>query len=220
MKSRIATAAGGGFAAIAVIAAVSAISLWPSATAKDFGADALSVQSPAERQSDIVAPVTASLFAAAISSASKDLSPDRIAIPAIGLDMAVTALGMAPDGSMALNDRADTAAWYKYGAAPGDRDGAALIAAHVSSGIDGVGPFSRLPDLSQGDTVNVTMSDGSEEPFTVVKRQRISKKTVDYGAITAESPGMLILVTCGGEWNPKSRHYDDNVIVWAASLVP
>jgi len=74
--------------------------------------------------------------------------------------------------------------------------------------------------LQQGDTVTVTMSDGSAQPFTVVKRERVSKHTVDYDAITSESPGMLILVTCGGEWDPKNRHYDDNVIVWAASLVP
>ena len=220
MNSRIATAAASGFAAIALIAAASAITLWPSTPTRDFGADADSVQSPTSQRPDIVAPVTASLFAGTFTSTTQDLSPDRIAIPAIGLDMAVTALGLAPDGSMALNDRADTAAWYKYGAAPGDRDGAALLAAHVSSIVDGVGPFSRLTDLHEGDTVTVTMSDGSEEPFTVVKRQRISKQTVDYNAITAESPGMLILVTCSGDWNPQLRHYDDNVIVWAASLVP
>lgn len=216
MKSRIATAAAGGLAAIAVIAAVSAISLWPAAPAKDFGADALSVQS-----SDVVAPVTASLFAASISSesgsASKNLWPDRMVIPAIGLDMAVTALGLAADGSMALNERADTAAWYKYGAAPGERDGAALIAAHAASEADGVGPFSRLAKLQMGDSVMVTMSDGSEQPFTVVKREQVSKQAVDYDAITTESPGMLILVTCGGKWDSRNRHYDDNVIVWAVS---
>ncbi|NTV39417.1 MAG: class F sortase [Demequinaceae bacterium] len=220
MNSRIATAAAGGFAAIAVIAATSAITLWPSTPTKDFGADAASVQSSTGQPPDIVAPVTASLFSGTFSSTTQNLSPDRIAIPAVGLDMAVTALGLAPDGSMALNDRADTAAWYKYGAVPGQRDGAALIAAHVASVVDGIGPFSRLADLRQGDTVTVTMSDGSEEPFAVVKRQRISKQEVDYAAITEESPGMLILVTCGGNWDPQNRHYDDNVIVWAASLVP
>ena len=196
------------------------MTLWPSTPAKDFGTAAISVQSPAAEDRDIVAPITASVFAGTFTPPTQNLVPDRLAIPAIGLDMAVTALGLAPDGSMALNARADTAAWYKYGAVPGERDGAALIAAHVSSAVDGVGPFSRLIDLHQGDTVTVTMSDGFEEPFTVVKRQRISKQTVDYNAITTESPGMLILVTCGGTWDPRILHYDDNVIVWAASLVP
>ena len=240
MKSRIAAAVAGGFVAIAVIAAGSAIALWPSSTPKDFGTDAVLSQSsaghlqpgqlnpgdsqpgqsPASQSRDIVAPVTASLFGGAFAPATQSPLPDRLTIPAIGLDMRVTALGLAPDGSMALNQRADTAAWYKFGAVPGQRDGAALIAAHVASAVDGVGPFSRLIDLHQGDMVTVTMSDGSEQPFTVVKRQRVSKQTVDYGAITSESPGMLILVTCGGTWDPKIRHYDDNVIVWAASLVP
>jgi len=220
MNSRIAIAAAGGFAVVAVLAAASAITLLHPAPTRDFGAEAASMRPPAAHPRDIVAPVTASLFAGTFTSTTQNVWPDRIAIPAIGLDMAVTALGLAPDGSMALNDRADTAAWYKYGAVPGEREEAALIAAHVSSVVDGVGPFSRLTELRQGDTVTVTMSDGSEQPFTVVKRQRISKETVDYNAITAESAGMLILVTCGGTWDPQTRHYDDNVIVWAASLVP
>lgn len=224
MKSRIATALAAGLAAVALIAAVSAIVRWPSAAVQDFGFEPSPPTTP-----DTVAPVTASKSFGPIKIQVTDpksvaerveLAPERLTIPALGVDMPVTALGLAPDGTMALNDRADTAAWYKHGARPGERDGAALIAAHVSSDVDGVGPFSRLRDLQRGDTVTVTMSDGSQQPFAVVRQEQISKQTVDYDRITAESPGMLILVTCGGEWDPKNRHYDDNVIVWAVSLVP
>ncbi len=51
----------------------------------------------------------------------------------------------------------------------------------------------------------------------MVKRERISKHVVDYDSIIADSAGMLVLVTCGGTFDQSSRHYDDNVIVWAAS---
>jgi sortase (surface protein transpeptidase) len=87
----------------------------------------------------------------------------------------------------------------------------------VSSIVDGVGPFSRLGDLQPGDVVSVTLSDGTEEFFAVVKRERISKRVVDYDAIMRDSEGMLVLVTCGGSWNPTIQHYDDNVVVWAAT---
>lgn len=219
MKSRIAIAIATGSAAIAVAAAASAMIMWPAPQQGEFEA-----QVQPESSQDVVAPVTAPLFIEGISSAgtsgATNSSPDRLVIPAIDMDMQVTALGLEPDGSMALNERADTAAWYKFGAVPGDRTGGALIAAHAASYVDGVGPFSRLVKLQKGDEVTVTMADGSDVPFTVVKLEQVSKQVVDYEAITADSPGMLILVTCGGNWDPQIRHYDDNVIVWAVSLVP
>lgn len=218
MKTRTAAASAAVLATIAVAAAVGAMTAWPTATA-GVDVDASTLEPP-----DMVPPVKAPLVVneglLAQAAPDKDLSPERITIPAIDADMPITALGLAPDGSMALVERADTATWYKYGAAPGERRGAALIAAHVASPIDGVGPFSRLPELRGGDVVTVTMSDGSTQPFVVVKRQQISKQTVDYAAVTADSEGMLVMVTCGGDWDARNSHYEDNVIVWAASLVP
>ncbi len=175
---------------------------------------------------DTIPPVAASLVAGAIPLQSSDpkaiaaqveVSPDRIAVPAVGIDMPVVPKGLAPDGSMALPDISATAAWYRHGGTPGDRGSAALIAAHVATEVDGVGPFSLLPGVRQGDSVTVALSDGTEQSFTVVRLEQISKQTVDYDAITEESPGMLILVTCGGAWDTRNRHYEDNVIVWAVS---
>ena len=224
MKSRIATALAAGLAAVALIAAVSAIVRWPSAAVQEFGFEPSPLATP-----DTVGPVTAANSFGPIKIQETDpksvserveVAPERLAIPTLGVDMTVTALGLAPDGTMALNDRADTAAWYQHGGAPGDREAAALIAAHVASDVDGVGSFSKLRDAKKGDVVTVTMSDGTEQPFTVVRLQEISKTTVGYDAMTAESPGMLILVACRGEFDPTSRHVDDNVIVWASSLLP
>lgn len=223
MNSRIATALASGLAAVALIATISAVTLQPPAPSQDFGVAPGIAAGP-----DTVPPVTASLIAGPIPIQSSDpkaqasqveVSPDRIVIPAVGIDMPVVPKGLAPDGSMALPDASATAAWYRHGGAPGDRDSAALIAAHVATDVDGVGPFSLLPGVHQGDSVTVTLSDGTEQPFTVVKLERISKQTVDYGAITANSPGMLILVTCGGAWDARNRHYEDNVIVWAVSAL-
>ncbi len=225
MKSRIATALAAGLVAVALIATISAVTLQPSAASPDFGAAPGIAAGPA----DIVPPVSASLIAGAIPIQSSDPKamaaqveavPERIVVPAVGIDMPVVAKGLAPDGSMALPDISAAAAWYRHGGTPGDRGDAALIAAHVATDVDGVGPFSLLPGVRQGDAVTVTLSDGTEQPFTVVRLERISKQTVDYDAITAESPGMLILVTCGGDWDPQNRRYEDNVIVWASSLVP
>jgi hypothetical protein len=74
-----------------------------------------------------------------------------------------------------------------------------------------------LRELRSGDEVTVTLSDGSATTFVVVRRERISKEVVDYDSILTRADGMLVLVTCGGSYDPSSRHYADNVIVWAAS---
>jgi LPXTG-site transpeptidase (sortase) family protein len=223
MRISIASAIASGLAAVALLATVSAVTLQPAGPSPDFG-----VAPSLATDADTVPPVAASLIAGPIPLQSSDpkalaaqteVSPDRIAIPAVGIDMPVVAKGLAPDGSMALPNGAATAAWYRHGGTPGDGGSAALIAAHVATDVDGVGPFALLPQVQQGDQVTVTLSDGNREPFTVVKLKRISKQTVDYDAITVESSGMLILVTCGGDWDPRSRSYEDNVIVWAVSAV-
>lgn len=216
MKTRAATLAAV-LATIAVALAAWAIAAWPSPT--DVVTDTFDVQPP-DQVAPIAAPLVLTDDPAGRFAPDTGLSPERIAIPAIGADMPIAALGLAPDGSMALVESAGTATWYKHGAEPGNRSGAALIAAHVASPIDGTGPFARLPELRGGETVTVTMSDGSTRPFVVVKREQFSKETVDYGAVTANSEGMLVMVTCGGDWDERNSHYEDNVIVWAASLVP
>ena len=222
MNPRLAVGLALALGATSVIAVVAFVA-WPSQSAPDF--DATSDSARSATPSGTVPAITAPLLGPAVTYRSANpadvaraaaIAPQRIDIPAANITMPVIAKGLASDGSMALPEKAAVAAWYRHGGLPGDADRAALIAAHIATDIDGVGPFARLGELVAGDTVVVTLSDGTREDFTVVKRERVSKLAVDYEAITSESKGMLVLVTCGGAFDPQTRHYEDNIIVWAA----
>ena len=210
--------------AVTSAAALVVFVAWPSPSTPDF--DAGSDARQADDASRVVPAITAPSLGPSVTyrsanpadvAAASSIMPQRIDIPAAQITLPVVAKGLAPDGSMALPIKAGVAAWYQHGGLPGDLDRAALIASHIATDVDGVGPFSRLGQLVEGDAVLVTLSDGSRAEFAVVKRERISKSVVDYEAITAQSEGMLVLVTCGGEYDAQTRHYEDNVIVWAAS---
>lgn len=142
--------------------------------------------------------------------------PIRIEIPAIAVNAPVTEVGRNPDGTIQvppLTDH-DLAAWYKYGPAPGQR-GAAVIVGHVDS-YTGISVFFRLKYLHRGDMIDVSLADGRLAPFAVDGVEVVPKSHFPtanvYGAISY--PG-LRLITCGGEFSTATRHYLDNIVVYA-----
>ncbi len=141
--------------------------------------------------------------------------PVRLTVADLGIDMDVTDVGLLRDGTLEIPETAAVAGWYRAMAAPGADDGIALIAAHVDSPT-GLGPFAALQDVSEGAEVDVELEDGATARYRVSAIEQTSKDTVDFERILDGSLGHhLVLVTCGGEFNWSTRHYDDNVIVWA-----
>jgi hypothetical protein len=142
--------------------------------------------------------------------------PIRISIPAIGVDAAVTEVGKNSDGSIQVPPLTahNLAAWYKYGPAPGQR-GAAVIVGHVDSDT-APSVFYSIKYLRAGQNVYVALADGRQAAFAVDGVQEAAKnhfptKSV-YGAVPY--PG-LRLITCGGPFDTTTRHYLDNIIVYA-----
>ena len=141
------------------------------------------------------------------------LTPVRIRVPAIGVDATLVRLGLTPDGALAVPTRAMTAGWYTGSPVPG-RVGPAVIAGHVHwSGIPAV--FAHLDDLTPGDRIIVSRSDGTTAAFTVDRVATYAKArfptALVYGPL--DVPG-LRLITCGG-FDPVARAYESNVIVFA-----
>jgi hypothetical protein len=63
------------------------------------------------------------------------------------------------------------------------------------------------------------LDDGTTARYEVSAIEQTSKTTVDFDRILEGSFGHhLVLVTCGGDFNWNTRHYDDNVIVWAERI--
>lgn len=146
--------------------------------------------------------------------------PVRLAVPSLEIDMAIEPHGLDPRGQMSLPRSPFRAGWYAYASAPADDTGATVVAAHVDSLDEGLGPFAELRTVQGGAEVTVTDADGVEHRYRVVAVERIAKGEVPWGRYfdTTGAP-RLVLVTCGGEYDPGYAsgvgRYEDNYIVTA-----
>jgi hypothetical protein len=146
-------------------------------------------------------------------------APTRLVVEAIDLDMRVDTKGLEPNGDMSLPVSPFRAGWYEYAAAPNSPAGATVLAAHVDALGEGLGPFSRLRALDEGTEATITDASGEVHVYRVVSVERIDKGVVPWATYfsTAGDP-RLILITCGGEYDPRVGSYDDNYIVTAEKV--
>ncbi|MGI4894129.1 MAG: class F sortase, partial [Janthinobacterium lividum] len=143
--------------------------------------------------------------------------PVSVAVPRIGVDTPLVRLGIAADGSLEVPGRGefDRAGWLASGPAPGAR-GPAVIAGHVDS-TTGPAVFYRLRELRPGDEVDITRADASTAVFVVDDVQQVGKDEFPTTAVYGPRPGpVLRLITCGGEFDHATGHYEDNVIAFAS----
>ena len=170
--------------------------------------------------------VTAQKDAVPFESASISLdelvptpAPRTISIAGIVSAMPVEAHGLDERGQMSLPRSPFVAGWYEYASAPADDSGATVIASHVDALGEGLGPFSQLRDVAAGTQVEIVDEEGARHTYRVVTVERISKEVVPWGEYfsTAGAP-RLVLVTCGGEYDPAVGSYEDNYIVTAEKV--
>jgi len=143
--------------------------------------------------------------------------PVRVAIPAIGVNAQVIPLGENPDGTVAVPPLSMpfVTSWFDEGPAPGQRGPAALFG-HVDTAYVGPAVFYDLGDLRPGQTVSVTRADGSTAVFRIDRVAMFAKDAFPTAAVYGATPDAeLRLVTCGGPFDPVTRSYVDNVVVFA-----
>lgn len=141
--------------------------------------------------------------------------PTSVVIARLGVRMAIRAVGVARDGQMALPVNPAEAGWYRYGPRPGDRAGAAVLAAHIDAPGYGIGPLARLGQLRRGDIITVE-SRAVSRRYVVSSTRNLDKSSLDLRSVFARTgPPRLHLITCGGDFDAKARHYEQNVVVLA-----
>jgi Sortase domain len=143
--------------------------------------------------------------------------PQRISIPAIGVDAVVDAVGLQTDGSMEIPEAAN-AGWYHFGATPGQRVGSAVIAGHVDHK-KAPGVFIDLPKLELGEEIVITDTAGLDRRFVVTERYQVAKDALPAPELfRLDGAPTLTLITCGGRFDRSRRHYDDNIVIRAVPL--
>lgn len=145
--------------------------------------------------------------------------PIAIDVPVIGVQSNLQYLGVTSENTPevpAPGPHYDEAAWFKYSPAPGSV-GAAVIVGHVDSATGGRSVFFNLGMLRPGDEVLVTRADGSVAVFTVDGVRRYSKDEFPSVTVYGDTAhASLRLITCGGEFDRATGHYQDNIVVFAS----
>jgi sortase (surface protein transpeptidase) len=158
----------------------------------------------------VQAPVTANAMPRSV--------PVQLIIPKIGIDAHIAEAGLDQYGAVAMPFDIYTPAWYEYSPTPGEL-GPSVIVGHLDGAnyANLTGIFWRLNELVPGDQITVNREDGSVAKFKVLATKQISRAnfptTEIYGNI--KYAGLRVL-TCGGNFDPVSGHYDKNTVVFAA----
>lgn len=140
--------------------------------------------------------------------------PVGIEIPDLGVSAPVDPVGLNDDGTMEVPTDYARTGWYKGLEAPGV-PGTAVIVGHLDSKT-GPAVFYRLRELSAGDTVSVKLADGRTADFVVERTKKYAKdRFPTFEVYAPSSEPALRLITCGGSFDRKSRHYRDNIVVYA-----
>lgn len=141
--------------------------------------------------------------------------PVTLSIPAIGLRVPVSELGLNPDGTVEVPANFQEPGWFRLGPSPGQR-GSAVILGHVDS-YQGPAVFFRLRSLRPGDQVDVTLADGVITHFAV-RAVAMYPKTHFPSRLVYGPDGYsgLQLVTCGGVFDRQTGSYLSNVVVYTS----
>ena len=141
--------------------------------------------------------------------------PVTLGIPS--LDITTRLIGLRKDRSGRLQVPEDPAqaGWYSQGPAPGD-DGPAVIVGHVDS-YRGPGIFARIRGMKRGEQIKIRRADGSLAVFEVTQVVEYAKRDFPTDTVyRGNGDTSLRLITCGGEFDRRSKSYRSNVVVFAA----
>ena len=167
-----------------------------------------------------------------LSPLAQQLGPRRSAVPEVvaprprpvGLQMQsidvarfpVRAVGLEPDGQMEIPDETEIG-WYQYGATAG-QPGATVLAAHVSWNRTS-GPFAQLGRVEPGEQIEVALDDGTVRRYEVTERAVYGKLELPRERLwRTTGDETLVLITCGGDYNPDIRRYRENIVVYAVPV--
>jgi hypothetical protein len=141
--------------------------------------------------------------------------PTRLRIPAIGLAVSLSTLGINFDGSVQVPTNIQQPGWFRLGPTPG-QVGSAVILGHVDN-YTGPGVFFQLRMLAAGDQVYVTLTDGDTAEFAVNSVAMYSKQQFPAQRVYAShGSSALQLVTCGGVFDHQTGSYLSNIVVYTS----
>ncbi|SCF40249.1 Sortase family protein [Micromonospora purpureochromogenes] len=208
----------GAIAAGVAALTVAALVACGSQPVEDVGADeaaalATATPTPSATATGASVPVTSG----ELPAGGETVPPVKLSIPGIGVTATVDPVGInTRTDEFEVPPSVDRIGWYRYGPGLEAEAGSVVIAGHVDSAEQGKGAFFRLRELDRDDALTVTGADGKQRAYRVVAREEYAKTKIPLERYFArDGRPRLTLITCGGPFEPKTRHYRDNVVVTA-----
>jgi hypothetical protein len=144
--------------------------------------------------------------------------PVRLRIPAIAVNAPVISVGVTADGWLAVPPNPADVGWWAGGGFPGEPSGAVILAGHIDSAASGPGALLRLQDVRPGEDATVIAA-GRAYRYRVAALRAYAKTSLPVMAVFGQHvTARLVIISCGGPFNPATGHYLDNIVAYAVPL--
>ena len=123
------------------------------------------------------------------------------------------------DDSLIVPDDPDVVGWWTGGAQAGEAFGHVVVAGHIDKASRGTGILAELVEARTGQVV--TLAAGAEQVrYRVTSTRQIKKADLakDPSIFAQDAGHRLVLITCGGRFDPVTHRYDDNLVVEAVPV--
>jgi hypothetical protein len=141
--------------------------------------------------------------------------PTRLVLPG-GRAAPVSAVGLDHDASLVIPDDPRVVGWWTGGSRAAEPFGSIVVAGHVDSASRGIGVLAALPGLRAGQVVALTAGRRTAR-YVVVSGGLVPQSQLSgtSGLFRTTGSAQLVLITCGGPFDPVTHHYADNYVVVA-----
>jgi len=156
--------------------------------------------------------------AAAARPAASQVRAERplaVTLPS-GRVLPVDPAGTLHDGALAVPRDIRRAGWWTGSSRLGDPFGSVVLAAHVDSFTQGVGPAAELLAARPGDRIRLAARH-TVQWYRVTSVRMVPRADLRHESVVFSAAGdrRLVLITCGGRYDRSHGGYRDNVVVLA-----
>jgi hypothetical protein len=184
----------------------------PAPTSETTSETASATTSPTASPSP---PASAAPATPARRSGQQAEVPTRVRLPS-GKSVEVRAVGTRGDGVLDVPTDIRKAGWWRGGSRLGDPFGPTVIAAHIDSRTQGLGPYVELLRVRRGDEIALR-SANLVERFRVASLRLVPRSSLAgvTDIFSPEGPRRLVMVTCAGPFDATRGGYQNLAIVTA-----
>lgn len=163
-------------------------------------------------------PPTVTIEAAQRVGSATPEAPVSLTLPS-GDVVPVRAVSTTANGVLDVPEEIDDAGWWRGGSKVGDPFGSMLVAAHVDSRTEGLGPFAELLSVRSGQRATVR-TDHLVQTYEIHSLRLRPRGELGAGAYLHSPDGRarLTLVTCAGPYDAARGGYQDLAVATAHPL--